>query len=308
MKSKSNVIRDRSASSVSLDVAANAFCVFVLIITLYPVLHLMALSFSSEKMIWRNSITIFPQEFTISSYKAIWLAGTVPRGMLNSLIYTAIGTTINMVFTVLMAYPMSKKRLPFQRFFVYMVLVTMYFNGGLIPTFMVVKGLGLYNSVWALTLPGAISAGNMIILRTFFRSLPEELEESAFLDGANDWIVLFRIVLPTAKAGLATITLFYLVGHWNSWFGALIYMNNESKYPLQLILRNIVLEEQMMKELVQQGRLAEAEAYSMSVDPDVSVDAIKYATIFISIAPMLVVYPFIQKYFVKGVMIGSLKE
>ena len=203
---------------------------------------------------------------------------------------------------MLMAYPLSKKKLPLRRFYTTLIVFTMFFSGGLIPTFLVVKGLGLYNTMWALILPGAISTMNLIIMRTFFQSIPMELEESAFLDGANDIVVFYRIILPLSKASIATIAMFYAVGHWNSWFNALVYLKDSEKYPMQLILRDIVIQSQMSRELAEQGS---TEAYELI--NTVSVEGIKYATLFFSIIPMLIIYPFVQKYFVKGVMIGSLK-
>ena len=179
----------------------------------------------------------------------------------------------------------------------------MYFSGGIIPTFLLINSLGMYDSVWALVMPSAISTYNLIVLRSFYAAMPLELEEAAYLDGASDLGIFFRIVLPLSKAGLATISLFYLVGHWNSYYSAMIYLKTAEKYPLQLVLRSIVIEGQMANELAAAGQAAAAEAMTGQV----SVNSIKYATLFISIVPMMIIYPFIQKYFVKGVMIGSLK-
>lgn len=287
----------------AMDVICTLIVLFVIVVTLFPVLHLMALSFSSSEAVSKNIVSVLPVGFNLQAYKQIIDTGVVPKAFGNSLLYTIVGTIINMLFTTTMAYALSKSRLPFQSFFTKLVLFTMYVSGGMIPTFLLVNSLGLYDTLWALILPSAISTYNLIVLRSFFAALPVELEESASLDGANDITVFLKIVLPLSKAGLATIALFYLVGHWNSFYSAMIYLKDVNKYPLQLILRNIVIEGQMANELAAAGQAAAAEEFFGKA----SVNSIKYATLFISIVPMMIIYPFIQKYFVKGVMIGSLK-
>ncbi len=287
----------------AMDVICTLIVLFVIVVTLFPVLHLMALSFSSSEAVSKNIVSVLPVGFNLQAYKQIIDTGVVPKAFGNSLLYTIVGTVINMLFTTTMAYALSKSRLPFQSFFTKLVLFTMYVSGGMIPTFLLVNSLGLYDTLWALILPSAISTYNLIVLRSFFAALPVELEESASLDGANDITVFLKIVLPLSKAGLATIALFYLVGHWNSFYSAMIYLKDVNKYPLQLILRNIVIEGQMANELAAAGQAAAAEEFFGKA----SVNSIKYATLFISIVPMMIIYPFIQKYFVKGVMIGSLK-
>lgn len=296
------MVRDRSFSSIMLDIIVHTTLIILLVITLFPVLHVAAFSLSSSKAIDRGLVSIFPVDFSLEAYRILWKSGRVPKSFVNSVIYTSVGTVVNMLVTMLMAYPLSKKKLPLRRFYTTLIVFTMFFSGGLIPTFLVVKGLGLYNTMWALILPGAISTMNLIIMRTFFQSIPMELEESAFLDGANDIVVFYRIILPLSKASIATIAMFYAVGHWNSWFNALVYLKDSEKYPMQLILRDIVIQSQMSRELAEQGS---TEAYELI--NTVSVEGIKYATLFFSIIPMLIIYPFVQKYFVKGVMIGSLK-
>jgi putative aldouronate transport system permease protein len=298
------MFKDKSISSRGLDIVIHLLLLTVFVVSLYPILHLMALSFSSREALAQNNITIYPIDFSLKAYDKVFTAGTIPKSFVNSVVYTAVGTVINMFFTITMGYALSKKRLPLRSFFMKLVLVTMYFGGGLIPSFLLVKSLGMYNTIWALTVPGAISTYNLIVMHSFFRSLPDELEESAFLDGANDITILIRIVLPVSKAGIAVIALFYMVGNWNSFMPALIYLKTSSKYPLQLILREIVIRGQMAAELASQGAAALAEEQSRN---SVTVDGLKYATLFISIVPMIIVYPFIQKYFTKGVMIGSLK-
>lgn len=284
-----------------MDVVCYLVTILVILVTLYPVLHLMALSFSGSEAVSKNQVTIWPRGFNLRAYEQILSTGTLLRSFWNSVVYTAVGTAINMFFTATMAYALSKERLPYRPFFTKLVLFTMYFSGGMVPTFLLVHSLGMYNTIWALVLPSAISTYNLIVLRSFYAAMPLDLEEAAFLDGASDLDVFFRIVLPLSKAGLATIALFYLVGHWNSYYSAMIYLKTAEKYPLQLILRSIVIEGQMASELAAAGQADAAEMMR------VSTNSIKYATLFLSIVPMMCIYPFIQKYFVKGVMIGSLK-
>jgi putative aldouronate transport system permease protein len=296
------LIKDHSLSSRILDIVVYTFLFLLLLITIAPVLHVISMSFSSSMAIDRGRVGLLPIEPTVKSYKMILDAGKVPRSFLNSVYYTVLGTAINLIMTTLTAYPLSKKNLPLRGFYMTLIIITMFFGGGLIPSFLLVRSLRMYNTVWALVLPGAISSMNMIIMRTFFEGIPAELEESAHLDGANDFRILIRIILPLSTASIATIGMFYAVGHWNSWFSANIYLRESSKFPLQLILREIIMQNQMARELAEQGNLAALEDAGY-----VSVEGLKYATLVISIVPMLMIYPFVQKYFVKGVLIGSLK-
>jgi len=297
------MVKDNSFSSKILDIFVHTLMIIILIVTLYPVLNVLASSLSSANANDRGIVTIFPREFTIQAYQMIWRAKTVPMAFKNSVIYTLVGTTINLLFTTTFAYTISKKNLPLKSFYTWVVIIPMYFSGGLIPTFLLVKSLGMYNTMWALILPGAISSTNLIIMRTFFQNIPHELEESAYLDGANEITIFIKIVLPLSKAALATIGLYYAVGHWNSWFSAMIYLSDKDKFPLQLILRQVVIMTQALQEAAQSGDLSAINELGV-----VNVKGVKYATLFVSMFPMLLVYPFIQKYFVKGVMIGSLKD
>jgi len=292
-------IKDTSLSSIILDIIIHTTLFLLVVVTLFPVLNVFSSSLSSADAIEKGLVTVYPVEFTLSSYKAIFKVGEVVNGFKNSVVYTVVGTLINLVMTGSLAYALSKKRLALRKFYTLIVVVTMFFSGGLIPNFILVRSLKMYNTIWALTIPGAISTWNLIIMRTFFQSIPEEIEESAVLDGANDIIIFARIIIPLSKAAIATIGLFYAVGHWNSWFSASIYLKDSKKYPLQLILRQIVIMSQVQDEL--------ASLNDPTITQRTNVEGIKYATLFVSIVPMLIIYPFIQKYFVKGVMIGSLK-
>ena len=257
-----------------------------------------------------NRVTFYPLNINLRAYQLILASPLIPHSYQNSVVYTVLGTAFNMVMTTTMAYALSKRRLAFRGLITTAVIITFFFQGGLIPTFLLVRNLGMYNTIWALFVPTAIATWNLIILRTFFQTLPQELEDSAFVDGANDVTVFVRITLPIAKAAVATIALFYAASHWNSWFPAVIYLNEAQRYPLQVILRQIVIENQMTEALLARGEMAAAQAVFEEQQRDnliASVDGIKFATLFASIVPMLVIYPFIQRYFVRGLMIGSLK-
>lgn len=292
------MIKDNSISSKILSIIIHITLVLLVVVTLFPVLHVLAVSLSSTHAYTSGMVSIFPREFTFEAYQTIWRQGSVPRGYINTIVYTVLGTFVNLLLTSMTAYPLSRERLTFRSFYNGMIVFTMFVTGGMVPTFLLVKDIGIYNTVWAMVLPNAITVWNLVLLRTNFKSIPLELEESAFLDGANEFTIFTRIILPLSKAGLATIGLFYAVGHWNAWFSALLYLRDSDKYPLQLILREIVIQGSVQMEQLS------AEEGSAAVT---SVENIKYATLFASLVPMLVVYPFIQKYFVKGVMVGSLK-
>lgn len=293
------MIKDNSLSSKILTVVIHITLILLVALTLFPVLHVLAVSLSSTHAYTSGMVSIFPREITFEAYRSIWRQGSVPRGYLNTIYYTALGTFINLLLTSMTAYPLSRERLTFRKFYNGLIIFTMFVSGGMVPTFLLVKDLGIYNSVWAMVLPNAVTVWNLVLLRTNFKNIPLELEESAFLDGANEFTIFFRIILPLSKAGLATIGLFYAVGHWNTWFSALLYLKDSAKYPLQLILREIVIQGSVQMEQLSGGEEASAAV--------TSVESIKYATLFASLVPMLVVYPFVQKYFVKGVMVGSLK-
>lgn len=280
-----------------LDLVIHTTLIGLMVVILYPILHILSVSLSST-VAYRQGISFYPRDLDLSAYRSILAAGNVMTGFKNSVIYTVLGTTINVVCTSMVGFALSRPKLAFRKFYMLYVMIPMYFGGGLIPSYLNVINLGLYNTIWAMVLPNAIAVWNLVIMRTFFTSIPLELDESAHVDGAGDITIFLRIIIPCAKAGIATIALFYLSAHWNSWFAAMIYLRQVEKYPLQLLIRRIVMEEFLAQEL---------SALHGITDQPVTQDAIKYATIVIAVMPMLLVYPFIQKYFVKGVMIGSLK-
>ena len=302
------MIRDTSPGSLLLDVFVYGALLLVVIVTLYPVLHVASMAISAGDAVIKRTVTFYPKGFSLRAFELIFSSRNIPIGYRNQVMYAALGTTISLILTTAMAYPLSKRRLTLRSFYMVLVVVTMFFGGGLIPLYLLVQRLGMLNTIWAVVLPAAVSAYNVIILRTFFQAVPQEMEESAFLDGANDIRILISIVMPVSKAALATIGLFYLVSHWNSWFYAVIFLRDHDLKPLQVVLRNIILEQGMIAEELD---INESDMQAMrlvaSRDNYINYEKLKHATLIAAMLPMLIVYPFIQKYFAKGVMIGSLK-
>jgi putative aldouronate transport system permease protein len=296
------MVKDNSLSSKILDIIVFTIMTIMVVITLYPILNVVASSLSSAAANNRAAVTFYPIEFTLEPYKMIFESGTVPKALMNSLFYTATAVVVNLLMTGSLAYALSRKQLYLRNFYTWLIIITMYVSGGMIPSFILVTKLGLYNSFWALILPGAIGTSNLIIMRTFFQNIPKELEESAYIDGANDFQIFWQIVLPLSKAAIFTIGLYYAVGMWNSWFSALMYLKDNSKYPLPMILRQIVINSQSMQDVASSTDIS-----NINENGVVNLIGVKFATLTISIIPMLIIYPFVQKHFTKGVMIGSLK-
>ncbi len=270
------------------------------IVFLYPMWHCLMASFSDPlSLIGFKGLLIKPIGFSLEGYKVVFNNQNIWVGYSNTLFYVVVGTAINMVMTVIGAYGLSRKGSMFTRPLTLLIVFTMYVDFGLIPAFLNINDLGLYDSRWALILPGAIGTYNMIVMRTAINAVPASLQESAMIDGANDFTTLFRIILPVCKATLAVILLFYVVGHWNAWFGASVYLRGRDKYPLQMFLREILIN----------NAANSATGEGNSIDGALFLDElIKYCTIIISTLPILCIYPFVQKYFVTGVMLGSVKE
>ena len=274
------------------------FMILISIVMLYPILHVIFASFSeSNALMLHKGLIFYPINPNLASYRKVFENPMVWIGYRNTLFVLLLGVSLNMVLTILAAYVLSRKGLEGRAFMMGFIIFTMYFSGGLIPSYLNVKSLGLDNTLWALILPNAMSAYNMIIMRTSFASIPDSLEESAKLDGANHFIIMCRIVIPLSGSIIAVIILYYAVTHWNSWFNAMIYLRDRTKYPLQLVLREILIQNDAGNMLddfkaLEQGSVAET---------------IKYATIVVGTLPIMAVYPFLQKYFVKGVMIGAVK-
>ena len=297
----------QSIGSRAFDVANVLFMCSLIVVMLFPLLHVVAISFSSPSMVGAGRITFYPRQLHLSGYQIIFRDNEILTTYRNTILYAFGGTIITLLFTAMIAYPLSIRDFLLRRFLTVYLAITMFFSGGLIPTYLLVRSLGLMNTYLVMVLPGAVAAFSVIVFRTFFQGLPPDLRESAFIDGANDFLILFMIVLPLSKALLATFALFSVVGHWNSWFPAVIYLSDFRKLPLQVILRNIVIMQQMAEALFSRGAVAEAWEIMHQREGSLNVDILKYATLFVSIVPMLIVFPFIQKHFVKGIMIGSLK-
>ena len=288
----------KSFSRKVFEVFNAIFMLLLCAVMLYPFIFTASASLSNAAEVSAGNVTLFPKGFTVEAYKSVLGYQKVWVSYGNTLWYTVVGTIVSLILTICGAYPLSRSDFYGKGVFVFFITLTMIFSGGLIPSFLVNKTLGLYNSRWAIILPGALSTMNMIIMRTFFQNIPDALEEAATIDGCSDFQILVKIILPLSTASIMTIGMFYAVGYWNSWFSAMIYLRDADKYPLQLVLRQIVLQNQILDLMGQES----AEDLSK-----VTGESVKYATVMVATVPILCVYPFVQKYFVKGVMVGSIK-
>ena len=290
----------KSPGEAIFDVGNHVFMVGLILVTVYPLLYVALASVSQPApLVQFRGVLLRPLGFTVEAYRRVFLNPMIPLGYRNTLLYVFAGTTINLLMTCLGAYGLSRRNVLLKNPIMFLIVFTMFFSGGLVPTYLLVANtLGLIDKPWAIILPGAINTWNLIIMRTAFQSVPEALEEAARIDGANDFTILFRIVLPLSLPVVAVMILFYSVAHWNSWFPAMIYLRTRDLYPLQLILREILV-------------VSSVESMTTGVSGgDVMPigETIKYATIVVATLPILCVYPFLQRYFVKGVMIGAIKE
>jgi putative aldouronate transport system permease protein len=270
------------------------------LLCLFPLIHVLAISFSSANAAAAGEVVLWPVGFTTKAYEFALDRPEFGRAFLVSLQRVVLGTAVNMVLTVLVAYPLSKENteFPMRTVYVWIFVLTMLFSGGLIPLYMVVRETHLLNSIWALILPNAVPVFNVVLLLNFFRALPKELEEAALMDGASHWRILWQIYLPLSKPALATLTLFTVVYHWNSWFDGLIFMNSPAKYPLQSYLQTL-----LQADIFQfSGSGMDQRMLQL-----VSDQTLRAAQIFLAAIPILIVYPFLQRYFVKGVVLGSVK-
>lgn len=267
---------------------------------LMPIVHTIALSFSDKAAAMAGMVTFWPVKPTTAAYEAILKDRQFWRSFLNSVYRVLLGGSVNMGLTILMAYPLSKTKKVFPQRNIYMwyLVFSMLFNGGLVPNYLLISELGLLDSIWSLILPGAVPIFNVIILMNFFRGLPPELEEAARIDGANPWVILFRIFVPLAVPSIATVTLFSIVGHWNSFFDGIIFINSSAKLPLQSYMQQLVVEIQ------ETSTMSQEELQKMNELTSKNFNAAK---VFVSMIPILLVYPFLQKYFVTGLVMGSVK-
>lgn len=297
MKKKTKISLSRADKI--FDIVNYFILTLVLLIVAYPLYFIVIASVSDPVAVYAGKVTFWPQSFTWEGYQRILEYEAFFTGYRNTVIYTLIGTLINVVITIPGAYALSRKDLVGHNVMMMMVTFTMIFNGGLIPTYLLVLQLKLYNTMWALIFPVAVSAWNLIVARTFFQqTIPDELLEAAVLDGCSNFQFFLRVVLPLSKSIIAVMVLFYAVNHWNSYFNALIYLKTPTKYPLQLVLRNILFENSM-------GDMVE-DASTLAAQQRMG-DLIKYGVIMASSLPLLILYPFLQRYFIQGVMIGAVK-
>lgn len=260
----------------------------------YPFLYMIAVSLSDAHLVMRNEVFLWPKGINLKAYELVFTDPSILRGYRNTIFYVLTGTALALVVTSLTAYALARQGLVFGKSVTLMIVFTMLFNGGMIPSFLVIRWLGLLNTPWAMILPGAVSAWNLFVMRTFFVGLPKELEESAKMDGASDFGILLRIIIPLSKPVMATIGLFYAVALWNNYYSALLYLRSDSLYPLQVAIRN----------LLEKGVIANDGG---GLEDGTVDQALKFATIIVGSLPIIMVYPFLQKHFVKGVLIGSVK-
>ena len=294
----------RTRSDVIYDAVIFVILTIIFLLVAYPLYFVIISSFSDPVAVAGGKVVLYPVGFTLDGYNEVFKAKTVMRGFFNSLLYTAVGVSINLAVTLPTSYALSRRDFPLNKPITLFYIITMFVGGGMMPTYLVVRDTGLLNTMWALVLPGALGVYNMIVGRTFFTTnIPSELMEAAKLDGCGNTKFFFHIVLPLSGAITAILFLYYGVGHWNSYFSALLYVSDRTKWPLQMELRNILLQNSvnMSKTVMTEEQLAEKERL------EALKEMMKYSLIIISSIPVLIIYPFVQKHFVKGVMIGSVK-
>ncbi|AFH59874.1 carbohydrate ABC transporter permease [Paenibacillus caseinilyticus] len=289
------MIQDRTFGNRLFDTVNAAVLILVALCTVLPFVYVLAVSFTDPHEVAKGGMILFPTKFSLAAYEYIFSTDTLVKSLGVSIYVTVVGTFINLLFTSLLAYPLAKPHFRGRQVILLGVLFTMLFSGGMIPSYFVVKELGMTNTLWSLMIPSAISAFNLIVLRNFFQQIPDGLEDSAKIDGCSDLDILFRIVLPLSLPALATFGLFYAVAHWNTFFSAILYINDHNKWPVQVLLREIVI--------LAQSRIGETSFEESLIQPL----TIRMAVIVFATVPILLVYPFLQKHFAKGVLLGSVK-
>lgn len=288
-------------SERSSDIVLVVICVVILFLVAYPLYYVLVASVSNPYDVYAGKTFLLPSQFTLDGYKAVFSDPSILTGLLNSFKYTIIGTVFSVVVLYLTAYPLSIKSLPGRKFISIFFIITMYFGGGMVPTYLVVKETGLINNMWALFLPGGVAVGNMIIVRNFFEnSIPKAMTEAAEIDGASKWTTFIRIVVPLSRSIMAVMVVFSMVAYWNDWFTSMIYLPSPSKAPLPLVLRNILIKSSASASQASTISGGFAELNKMT-------EMIKFSSIIIAATPMLIIYPFVQKYFEKGFMAGAVK-
>ena len=297
-KKKSEFAKYPAGDKTILIIAYVILGIFLLAIVL-PVLYIILASFIDPITLQNKGVTFDFSKWTVTAYERVLSNSMIWVGFKNALIYSVLFTIISVIITLLAAYPMSRSDFRFKRFFNTLYMITMFFGGGLIPTYLLISDLGMLNTIWAILLPGAFSVWNMIIARTYYQGVPHDLEESASIDGATEMVYFFKILLPVCTPIIATICMWQFVGMWNSYFDAMIYLNDSSKQPLQLVLRSILIQSQP-----EQGMVSDMQSTAQRAQ---LAELLKYATIIISSLPLLIMYPFFQKYFDSGIMAGAVK-
>ena len=296
--------KKQSMGSKAFDVINVTFMSFLMIVFLYPIINVIAISFSSAKPVIRGDVTFFPVGFTTSSYTYVLRDPFLYLGYLNTIIYALGFTVINLTLTSMIAYVLTKPDYVFHKFTTVFLTITMFFSGGLIPSYLLISQMKMIDTIWVMIIPGTVSAYNCFVFRTFFKTIPAELPESAYLDGAGDTRILLQIIIPLSKPLLATFGLFGIVGVWNSWFSAMLYLNDQNKYPLQLLLRNylFVIDN---NQLQQRAGMAATEnpLFMRQIEPM----SIRMAMVVITMFPIMATYPYFQRFFMKGVMVGAIK-
>ena len=288
-------------SEKSSDIILVVICAIILFIVAYPLYYVLIASVSNPYDVYAGKTFLLPSQFTLDGYKSVFADSSILTGLLNSFKYTIIGTVFSVVVLYLAAYPLSVKDLPGRKFISIFFIITMYFGGGLVPTYLIVKQTGLINSMWSLFLPGGVAVGNMIIVRNFFEnSIPKEMIEAAEIDGASKWTTFIKIVVPLSRSIMAVMVVFSMVAYWNDWFTVMIYMPSPTKASLPLVLRNILIK----------SSASAAQASTISggfAELNKMTEMIKFSSIIVAALPMLIIYPFVQKYFEKGFMAGAVK-
>lgn len=288
----------RSTGERIFEVLNISVMLVIILIMIYPLLYVIFASLSDANgLLAQKGILLRPVGFSVESYRMMSKNPMILRGYMNTIFIVTVGTAINIILTAMGAYVLSCKGPMLRRPIMILIVITMYFSGGMIPFYFTVVNLGLENSIWSLILPSALNTFNLIVMRTSFEAVPESLKESAYLDGASDMKILFRIILPLTKATLAVLTLYYAIGHWNSWFNAVLFINDRAKYPLQLVLREILV----------QNDTSSMSSNVISEDQFAIGETIKYAVTVAATVPVLCIYPFLQKYFEKGALLGAIK-
>lgn len=273
--------------------------VLILAIVLYPLIFVISASVSNQLAVSSGRMWLFPKEFTLVGYQKVFQNREILIGYGNTILYAVVGTSINLIMTILAAYPLSRRSFAGKNVIMFIMVFTMFFSGGMIPTYLIIKNMGMLNTMWSLVIPNAVAVWNIIIMRTFFKeSVPVEVQEAAMIDGCSHTGILLRVMLPLSMPILAVMTLFYCVDHWNSYFSALIYLTDRAKFPLQLILREILIQNQMDKMAGAATSLSEQIMYGQ---------AVKYAVVVVANLPVFLLYPFLQRYFVQGMTIGAIK-